>query len=337
MGANEKLGYYTKLIAENLSEIMETQELAQIDIVERGHQKNISLGSATVSKLLKGEDNITLKTLIQLSMVLEVPLLRLLEEKCVFDGKDNEMLIENSYHRAFKGYKGNYHVYFFPTEKNSRDNELLHAVMKTEEEGELVKVKFILYTGQFKDGKQITKEYQGNMIISLSVNAVYFQLKSEAEGEYCFLIIHHFFLNHNELDTCLGVAITSSSGEDKRPTMQRICLTRREMEKEKQEKLAGFLRLGDTKLFMYKRDYDALIRHNIFSKEFLDVLEQIKVEDTIYEFEEKLLLKEINGNKEFIKQYGVMKNYIIGDKFDKISSENNEIVYQMFRENETNS
>ena len=84
-----------------------------------------------------------------------------------------------------------------------------------------------IYTGKIDvSGQKITKNYTGDMIISVSFSSCYCSLINSEIGELCFLFFHHMFLFSQEIICRVGGVLTTSSGSNRRPTMHRMVISK---------------------------------------------------------------------------------------------------------------
>lgn len=335
MSLDTQTSYYSKIIADNLHEIMKEKAISQKELTELCVGK-ISKGA--ISNILAGKSNISLPTLVKLSEAVGVSPAFLLDEHKRVSGNEftidhGENLITDPESKEFSGYLGEYHVYFVATEK-SKKVKLLHGKMYVEPQNGKVTAKLILETGQVKSGGEaVTKEYVGRMVASRMMQAIYCLLEAPEIGELCFFLFHHFYLTHKDIATRMAVAITSSAGADKRPTMHRLCLTRNEVKPEAEEALIGQLLVNSSEILISEDQWNAFLKREDISEVFLKAISGIKkVKGTFFSLPEAVLQVSQLDEKQFSRELSLLRRYSVAFKNGKISAHTDELLFHLLEE-----
>lgn len=112
-----------------------------------------------------------------------------------------------------------------------------------------------------ENGQPITKKYTGTMVVSIPQRSCYCILYNLDYGEICMLNFHHrYFLTRHSLQCRLACAITTSAGENRRPTVHRMLITKNELSEEDLKILKPQLRLNTKRIVVPKEAVDALIK-----------------------------------------------------------------------------
>lgn len=205
------------------------------------------------------------------------------------DTASPSVFIENPKHILFKSIiHQTYYCYFCPTvsKENKNSDAMICGTLKLEDNGDNCKTIFTVKTQ--KNNKNISKEYIGYSIISISVNCVYSILKCEEIGEYCFIIFRYFHLNYEHQDCLMAELLsTSSATKERYPTVLRMFLSKEEISPKHRHLISPHLWLNYSQIAISKEalfslkqlseDYDALI----------DKLSKDACSNNMYIFKEK--------------------------------------------------
>lgn len=162
--------------------------------------------------------------------------------------------------RVFKGYMGKFNAYFYPT-KGDEAEILRGELYLSESLSGQCQAKFKIFTKRFlsdlKD--EIIKEYEGNMVISLNMSACYLILRSEKNGEISFMTFRYMHMNEYELACRIALALTTSAGENRRPTAHRMLLTRKELSEKELDFLRSQLLMNTEKIVIDRGELNQII------------------------------------------------------------------------------
>lgn len=141
--------------------------------------------------------------------------------------KRNSQLIVNPNNEEIKKYKGKYYCYFKSTD--SQVNDIVCGEMRIGDNSEASNICSVEMTIMSKE-KLALKKYKGQFIINMHYRAWYCILFGIKYEEVCFLMASHGnqTLSQNAYNTAL--ALTTSAGMNKLPTVHRMLLTRKELD-----------------------------------------------------------------------------------------------------------
>uniref|UniRef100_UPI004057AA9F helix-turn-helix domain-containing protein n=1 Tax=Agathobacter sp. TaxID=2021311 RepID=UPI004057AA9F len=198
---------FNEMILIRIRELVDSKKLKQSYLAQKS---NIS--QSTLSKVMSGETKLTMQHIFKLCKALEITPSDLFAtddtKRVSFDSILNEMslindvylnkqiLIKDPKHPSFKGYIDNeFYFYCYPT--ISSETTLLEGKLSFVEDSNQTycKAKLCLYTGKIDYmNNKITKEYHGEMIISLTMGVCYCLLINSEIGEICTFSFKHTFL-----------------------------------------------------------------------------------------------------------------------------------------------
>lgn len=356
MQRNFEEKYYLR-VAENINKIIETKNLTQNEVVEKCKKVGMSISQATLSNIRKvstkkdeeiplSEEKkplkITLSTVLSICKGLDISIYEVLpeviDEKVLIRKEKIEKENENIlFEEAYRGYMGEYHVYFFPTISNK--DELLHGKLKISfpnAEENVPNARLILYTGDKKniDGKivEVTKEYEGEFRISLPMQSGYCILKNTKMGEQCFFIFHHWHIFSNDLLCRVAVVATTSAGSNRRPTLHRLYISRTELTEENKKYIRGQLRLNGAEILISKKEYNKFKSSENIPTEFLRVFEKEAKIEEYYNVTEAKLSGDNMSEKEFAQIISVLRDYSVAPKYNKVSMKTDEFVFNYYED-----
>ncbi len=111
------------------------------------------------------------------------------------------------------------------------------------------------------DGEAVKKLYRGPLIVSIPQRSCYCILSNLEYGEICMLNFHHrYFLTQHSLQCRLACAITTSAGENRRPTVHRMLITKNALSDADLKILKPQMRLNTRKIILPKEEVDRLIQ-----------------------------------------------------------------------------
>ena len=338
--------YYTE-VARRLRRAANEKNMTEGDIVRLCKENGFSITQSAISKMLSvtkaPEYSITLINCIQVCKALDVPLMSILdhtrEDMSLFDtlktsqsGSSKRMpLVYNTEEDEFKGYLGKFYTYFFST--ISAEEELLQGEVDFDRSpsGEYCAASYQLNTNK-KDSRNETiyKHYEGELIISVRMHACYCFLCNNEIGEICFLVFHHMYLNNEELLCRLATAVTVSAGDNRRPTMHRVLLSRRKLEKEELSVIRSQLLLNTTDILISTRCYDELCETDALPAEMQDSDGFIRIlpKETYYSISEAHIRALHIPREEKVKALCALRGKSFSPKYNKIGSKCDELIFE---------
>lgn len=171
----------------------------------------------------------------------------------------SEKLISDPENAVFRGYWGNYHIYFTPT-FSSGCGVLQGRLTLQSLNGE---AHAVLEITTDQNGNAVMKRYEGTLVQSTAMDCCYCILSSSDVGELCFLMFRHFHLNNNQLECRLAEALTASAGgEDRYPTVHRLLISREPIQMEDLRSLLPLLNLNNSQITISDKALDEISQMN---------------------------------------------------------------------------
>lgn len=142
---------------------------------------------------------------------------------------ENGNLITDPSNTMFKGYLQNYYCYFYPTDsaQNKDDGKMVQGILQLKAEKNYCKATLKIDTNIVDEfGNTNYKLYEGVASISPAVSSVNCIMYSEDICEFCFIMFRFFKINYGKQNCRIAEALSSSSSnEDRRPTVLRMLLS----------------------------------------------------------------------------------------------------------------
>lgn len=321
-----------------VKEILEKRKVSQVRLKAMCEESGYSISQPEISRLFSGKAKLTLYQLIAFSDTLRVPLDQLIHP--VLDAGilqisdiDNradfqisgDSFITNPFQGAFDGYLGEYRTVFHCTEPNE-DKFLYGKIWFNKNESKhICEVIFKLDTGE-KDQNQkaIIKEYHGQFIVSARMNVGYCILLNERMGEICSLEFRHRSFLIKQAQCRLGMVLTVSAGELKRPVVHRILLCRNEITPVLLSKVSPFLKMGIGEVMVSRKALTELIYHSekLNNFNFESLLKHSDFEEVA--FIDESSLRKINrriSNLEMAEIIAALRNISYGTAYVSYLSE----------------
>lgn len=353
---------YVSIILKRINLIMVQKGFKQQDLAEKS-----SIGQSTLSKLLKGEMKLTLHHIIKICKALDIEPSDLfsinnnidfdykkptqINDEGLIDNKfiDNQILIRDTRHPCYKGYKNNtFNFYCFST--ISSETDLLEGVLNFSDTNNhnYCNATLSLYTGQInKEGDKVFKKYTGELIISLTMGACYCILINSDIGEICLLNFKHSFLFNQELECRVGSLVSTSSGGNRLPIMQRILISKQKLNVNDINDpdyifIRGQLKMNDSLLYISKDLFDDLRadedgKYNLeHLKDFFNDCDNY-METRYYNVIDESKIRESTVSSDLkIQGISALRKYSTALRYNKISTKTEEFVYQYINSKTSN-
>lgn len=307
------------------------------NLTQKQFSQACGLSQPLISKILSGQVKITLDHIVTFSNFFNIPIEQLFIDPDISQNTySTGTLIQDSSHSIFNGYFGNYYTFFYST-ISTEDNLLKGELNIYNDNSSVCKVQLCLYTGKTNlEGKPIVKKYNGNMIISVSMGTCYCILINEYIGEMCFILFNHMYLFHNDLECRMGVAITTSSGDNRRPTAHRILISRYDFnisdDYDDLNFVEGQLKLNESKINITSDRFSELMKNlnddsdekRNFLKDFLNMSQK----EEMYSIEESIIRSLPYSTKLKLDCISLLRKYSTSLKYNKISSKTDEYIFK---------
>lgn len=345
---NEKFTF-EKRVGDNISHIMSTKNINQREVLRRCKKAGYNISSGTLSEAKNGKANLTLQNLQAIAYGLEVEVIELIDVPFSLESSsamvketqkfNPEIMITNPYSVFFKPYLGDFQVLFFKTENADQEDSMVKGIMHFEPSKDGTYCEAILKV-QVEETDTTTnhkikrdKIYIGSLVISTAMRAIYCYLKNEEIGEMCMLIFQQIYTSLHPVETIMAAAITTASGVKRRPTMHRICLSRKEVKSDVLECVRGQLRMNTSDIFITEEQLKkAMSDYKIFSKEFIRTLKKVEQSCHCYCIPEEVLYNSSLDKNELYKYISLLRSMSIAPKYNKIAYLTDEILYSLMRE-----
>ncbi len=345
---------YCSNILKRIKEYMEKNEIKQLEL-----SKKSNINQSTLSKIMSGETKLTLQHIYRICNALNVDprILLSFSQEIVSDTMkqadaglinkryiDDQILIRNTTHHAFKGYITNDPFFLYLYSTISSESLLLEGniIFEDSEYHNYCKAKMSIFTGQ-KDinGNPITKNYYGELVISLTMGTCYCILINKDIGEICSLYFKHAFLFNQKLACRVATVISTSSGSNRLPIMQRALITAKELKVNDINSpdfnfVRGQLKLNDSEIILSDSAYSevkSIIGQSsgdlkTFLSECTISTNKFNDSTTYYIFDETKI-RTINVSSDTKAQgISVLRNLSISPKYNKISTKTEEFTFQ---------
>lgn len=350
---------YNRVVLKKINDFMKKNNINQSQLAKKSN-----INQSTLSKIMNGEIKLTLQHIFKICKALEIDpeILLSFNEEIVNDGThvidsgiinkkyiDDQILIRNTIHPAFKGYIGNtFYIYSYST--ISSETSLLEGKLLFEdtEFHNFCKSTMILFTGKTdSNNDKVTKKYYGELIISLTMGACYVILVNSEIGELCTINFKHTFLFNQELVCRVGTISSTSSGTSRLPVIQRLLISDRKLKvssalgKSEHEDdrdisfVRGQLKLNNSDIILTDNSFSKIKDYNNKSKELNDFfLECLKTENKYWESFSYYIFDETKirsiDAKADIKAQGIsiLRDYSIASKYNKVSNKTEEFAFQ---------
>lgn len=323
------------------------QKIKSQHITQKQLSQSTGISQSTLSKLLANKSKFTVEQLIKICVALKTDISEFISFQ---DGNissisniyssiiENDNLVCDTKRPAYKGYLDNvYSIYFYST--ISSETKLIHGQLSLNNTDEnRCKINLKLYTGKIDiSGEKITKNYTGDMIISIPLSSCYCILVNQSIGEMCFLIFHHMFLFNHDMMCRVGAALTTSSGENRRPTLHRMIISKYDFDLQDNSPdlhfLKGQLKLNDSQIIIPKSSFEEVKKY-IFQNNlkefqtFFSSFERLSSTEEYYIIDENKLLDSNFSVSTKIQCISLLREKSISNKYNKISSKADEYLFK---------
>ena len=270
-------------VAQRINNAVKLSKIPQNKIAEKCKEKlNFEIAQSTISKILNyspsDENRINSMSLIQVIAICEALELDieqtlkvtpddiditsiLADSKPGISNRTSSFIFDPS-DDAFAGYLGKYYCYFYPT--ISTEERLMTATLEfypntIYNDERVCEAKFIIDTKNYDDNKQlINKEYNGKLIISKSQTSCYCILSNPKIGEICMLSFYHRYFFSQKLLCRLANVLTTSIGDDRRPTVHRMLISSRELNEDVKDAIKAELLLNNEEIIIREDRFEEI-------------------------------------------------------------------------------
>lgn len=335
---------YNQMIGERLSTAINMMNISQQQVLLKCAERGYEISQSNLSKMFSGS-SIQILQVVQVCEVLELNLCEVLSMdpnaelhiKQEYNNK-NEQIISDARNTAFRGYKGEYAIYFYTT----KNEEYIHqGIFKLDEDPATHRcvVDFSFKTGELDEtGSEIEKHYTGYAFYSIPMQTIYCEIVSDEIGEKSYLLFHYHFIAYQRLECRLAIAITVSSGIRRLPTMHKFLLTRNKLSHVELDYLCGQLKLNSSEILISENAYREFLRDPKLPAKFFEYFgkKETNAEGFIssvakipyYTFNESLISDAFIPTLDKTKIICLLRKYSSAPRCIKISDKAEEIVYK---------
>lgn len=211
------------------------------------------------------------------------------------DPANDPLFVKDPTSPLFKGYCQKYYCYYFPTvsAENKTDNALLRGTFTIHKKTKNCTATLAIDTKTLDNsGNTNLKIYEGEVILSTSVQCIHCILKSNEIGEYCFIIFRHSHLNYDSLNCRIAEVLSTSSTLDKRyPTVHRMFFSNEKINDEDLQLIEPHLQLNYSQITITEKGMLSLENISDDYKAIVDELLDQTDPDLIYRYQEDDVLK----------------------------------------------
>ena len=367
---------YNLLVAGRLKNAISTMGIEQIEIVKQCQAQGIMMSASKLNKMMNSGSGLQTCSVALICENLGLDMNEVLStdpdkyihipdtppKKPLY--RDPPQLIRNPYAREFDKYIGEYYVVFNQTKSGEKGHHLGVMEMKPSEDKTycevLIKIPIVN-----DDGEQFEKEYKGNAVISTRMRSIYITVESEFLGEIVFINMSFMHLNYTELKCRVGAVVTTSTGDNHMPTMEKIIIIRKDnaddvIPEELLSFLDGELRLNSAEILITVDDYKRFLKElnkgfgeienednstcmqnwAKYRKEFKDIFLSEDNEAAIpgiqprsyYVIPESIIRESQMSQLAIAQTLARLRTYSSAKAYNKVSRKGNERIYLMLRE-----
>lgn len=267
---------YNKLVAGRLKNAIKKMEIEQAELAKRCREQGFAMSPSKLNKMMNSGSGMQISSVAAICETLgldmnevlstnpnqEIKIHLVSHEKPVY--KNPPQLIKNPNAREFERYMGLYHIVFNQTKSGEKGHHVGTMELKHSDDESFCEV-IVSIPITNDDGEKFEKKYKGNAVISTRMKSLYISVESEALGEIVFINITYMYLNYTDLKCRVGAVVTTSTGDNHMPTMEKIIIIRKETEDEiLSERILDFfdgeLRLNSSDILIAADDYDRFLR-----------------------------------------------------------------------------
>lgn len=327
-----------KYLGTRIKTEMKNQNLEQGDIA-----KNINISQGSVSNIINGKDSVSIKKYLEAMTFLKIDfstelslfshttnVVTLTDKNYFFDiiPENSENFYCDPKNSVFNGQMGWFNVLFHSTNRN--EDACIHGSLHLFSHKNRCMAELEIKTTDTEDTHDNSKIYTGFVVISLVQNAIYVLLARETIGEICFLVYPYQRIMREKfyLQGTMALAVTVSSGIDsRRPTVHRLFLSRKTLDKMEEQYILSQLLLNKAELLISKDKFNELCNTNSLSSEFINCFEKHSIKEIYYRIDDDHFKDLIRQNKSAFYDLCSLRAHSTSPKNNKI---NDKIISNIF-------
>ena len=333
---------HIKLSQEKLSQKLNNNIIGKPYIF---HQK-------TISRLENGDSTLNLNTdlIMKISEICEIPkgitdeliseISKAEPTHSLINIKERNNLLTLSDHDEFIQYFGDYHCVFFST--NSNDPKIIRGKINIAPSPDSSQCVISLY---ILDGEKIIKKYDGVFFINRHYEMWYSVLIGQLKQEVCMLISKNIKNTLGKNIINIALALTTSAGTRKRPTMHRMLISRQLISEKKLKLIIPQLKLNTDIIYISEANLNKLenyIQENLNSstnankikifnslKKCTKLIKDLSIKETYYKIDEALIYdtSQVSENKLIRGEIiSIIRSYTDSMYYNKVSQTVQDII-----------
>lgn len=337
---------YLDRVRERIKRIIDVNGLSQAYVLSQAQEQGYTLRQSTLSKILNEGSSMSLPNIIQIANILNLDLNDLFSESESLDvrlrvpltsWKNTSRLICDPKSQDMLPYLGEYYAYFLSTV--SSEDKILSGklVFSASQDNKRTLAFFSFETGK-KNAKSepIKKEYIGELLLSPSMSAAYCTLKSEELGELSYLIFNYKYINYEKLECKVLLALTSSAGSNRVPTVHRMIITRSEIPMSSFDLIRGQLFLNDSEILISESSLERFLADKRLDRSFVDYFTRpeqktkfLGVSPVPYYYFDESIIRSAPLNADVKREaINLIRLYSASPRYNKVGNKCDDFVYQ---------
>ena len=349
MGKIDKEKYYC-MISERIRYALHELGYTQAELVKLCQEQGYDIKQSSISKITSSATGLSIMNVVGISKVLNLDLSEVLstESNTVLtlpqrkiERESSNYFITRADDKVFEPYLGTYVCYFYPTK--SSENRLIKgefSFSKSVDSSEC-EVKISFKTGKKnEENEEIRKEYSGTACISLSMNTIYCSVSNKDIGEICYIVFSFIPILYEKLECRLGGVLTSSAGDNRLPTMQRILLSKKELSDDMLYFLEGQLLMNQSEILLSQNAFNAMLKDDrfpdAFKEYFCDSESGNRFSNILpmpyFYLYESMIRDSFMSEEDKIKSICLLRKYSAAAKYNKVGGKADQIVYKFLTE-----
>ena len=182
MGSNNE-NIYAEDIWNRIAELLKERSVKQSWLVQRCKEIGMPISQPELSKLYTRKKKINVYELFAIAKALEVSV-DFLAYKDLSSGADllntgkSQKLLSRADSEQFNAYLGEFNIYYNKTSEQTDEIQKGHLKIFKDSLG-YCEVRLQILTGEYRNRKEIVKEYTGRMLITMFLSGAYMILKNE--------------------------------------------------------------------------------------------------------------------------------------------------------------
>lgn len=239
-----------------IREILKERQISQTKLRDMCMKKGYKISQPDISKLFSGKLSLTLYHVVAFSAVLNVSIDSMINDKNQYQRfqTQGERFIRDPSDTAFNGYMGTFYTTFCstsPFEENRIVRGKIH--FRPSADNDICETFFELDTGEKINSRSIIKYYHGQMIVS-KMGVAYCILANDKIGEISMIEFKHRIFLVNQVESRLGLVLTTTAGGKRNPIVHQILLSRSFIDDKELYRVVPYLKMENSNQCLIKKD-----------------------------------------------------------------------------------